>query len=59
MKTNNRYFAREFAPGKWHVCDREGFNLPIYDDAPYGQDKPLVFDEDRAAEYVEIINNKE
>lgn len=44
---------REFVPGRWHVHDRDYFGLPLYDDQG---DKPLVFDEDRAYELLEELN---
>jgi len=43
------FYVYEFRPGKWHVCNRKS-GLPVYDDAPYGKDEPLVFDEDAAIE---------
>ncbi len=52
----NRYFAKEFRPGKWWICDRQDGNRPIYDDS--GENE-LVFDEDRAFEYLEELNNLE
>jgi hypothetical protein len=52
---NKRYYAKEFSPGRWHVITPGG--LPIYDDEPYGKDKPLVFtDEDRVMTCVEECN---
>ena len=54
--TTPRYFAKEFAPGRWHVCDRQSWNHPIYDDARDGNDKPLVFDEDSALDCINRMN---
>lgn len=39
---------------RWHVCSRSG--IPLYDDSPHGDDKPLIFDEDRAFELVRLYN---
>jgi len=36
-----RYFVKEYARGHWHVIGPSG--LPIYDDAPHGKDKPIIF----------------
>lgn len=44
---------REFYPGKWYVCDRERMGIPMYDDKG---DEPLVFDEDRAYELLQELN---
>lgn len=49
----NRYFAKEFHPGKWRICDRLDGNRPIYDE---NGENPLVFNEDRAFEYLEKLN---
>jgi len=52
------FYIKEFVPGKWHVCRLEN-DLPLYDDAAYGNDKPLVFtDEDLAIEYRNKLNNE-
>ncbi len=52
-----RYFAKEFCPGRWNVCDRNNHDLPLYDDVPDGEDKPLIFkDNDRVLEFVRKIN---
>lgn len=53
---SNRYFAREFRPDKWHVCDRQDSNRPLYDDE---ENAPLVFDEDRAVEYMRELEQAE
>jgi len=51
-KTEGRYYAKEFAPGKWHVIDRQS-GIPVYN----GDDKPLVISNDDAAfDCVERIN---
>ena len=53
-----KYYAQEFRPGRWHVCDVET-RRPIYDDEPYGNDAPVVFDdEDKAYECVQRLNAK-
>lgn len=50
-----RYYAKEYARGHWHVIGPNG--IPIYDGAPYGNDKPVVFrDEDAAIECAERCN---
>lgn len=53
--------AKEYYPApvsprsdKFHVICPDGF--PIYDDAPYGDDKPKIFDEDRAIEVAQELN---
>ena len=48
------YHAKEFSPGRWHIIAPDGF--PIYDDAPYGKDRPLTFDEDSAYAMVTHLN---
>ncbi len=54
----NRFYAKEFARGKWHICDTECHNTPLYDDNREGKDKPRVFDEDQAYDVVEQLNQK-
>ena len=50
-----RYYAKEFAWERWHVIGPNG--LPVYDEAPYGKDKPIIFkDQDLALEYIERCN---
>lgn len=46
-------------PGKWRVYDRnQSETVPVYDDAPHGNDKPLVFtEEDSAIDFVATMNN--
>lgn len=54
-----KYYLKEFRPGKWHVCDI-GTHRPIYDDAPYGNDAPVIFsDEDSAYECIERLNRED
>lgn len=51
-----RYYSKEFARERWHVMDRQT-GLPVYDNAPDAQDKPLVFtDPDKVVEYVAELN---
>lgn len=51
------YTAKEFRRNRWHVIDPDGH--PLYDDAPYGNDKPLVFwDEDDATECAKRFNEQ-
>ena len=53
-----RYYAKEFSPGRWHVIAPDG--IPIYDDAPNGKDKPIVFtDEDVAVDVARQCNEQE
>lgn len=42
------YYAKEYARGRWHVIGPGG--IPIYNDAPHGNDKPLIFRDEDAAE---------
>lgn len=49
------YYVKEYARGRWHVIGPSGF--PIYDDEPYGNDKPVIFhDEDAGFECAERCN---
>lgn len=51
----HKYYAKEFAPGRWHVIGP--FGIPVYDSAPYGNDKPIVWtDEDKVLHFVEQCN---
>ena len=53
-----RYYAKELRPGRWHVIAPDGH--PVYDNAPHGKDKPLVFtDEDRALEFSKNCNDQD
>jgi hypothetical protein len=50
------YYAKQVSSDGWHVINPEGD--PITDNAPYGQDRVLVFrDEDAALERVEMCND--
>lgn len=50
-----RYYAKEYARGRWHVIAPDG--MPIYDNAPYGNDNPVIFrDEDDALDCAERCN---
>jgi hypothetical protein len=50
-----RYHAVEYKRGHWHVIGPSG--LPLYDDAPHGNDKPFIFrDEDVVLTFVERCN---
>jgi len=52
-----RYRLHEFARERWHVLDEAGH--PVYDDAPDGRDKPLVFtDRDAAMEFRDRKNSE-
>jgi len=53
-----QYHAHQYARGRWHIIDPSG--IPLYDGAPYGKDKPLIFrDEDQVAERVKALNERE
>ncbi len=55
-----RWFAWEYARGRWHVCDRANGDLPIYDDNREGKDKPLIWkDGDEVMECVQRLNQAE
>ena len=50
------YYAKQFSTGNWHVINPEGD--PITDNAPYGRDRVLVFqDEESAMERAEACND--
>ena len=54
-QTAARYYAKEYAPGRWHVICPD--RLPLYDNAPHGKDRPLIFrDEDAALACAERCN---
>jgi len=47
-----RYYIKEFTRNRWHVIGPSG--LPLYDNSPHGNDKPLVLtDEDDALDYAQ------
>ncbi len=49
----------EFSRGRYRVIDRETGNLPLYDDAPYGDDKPVIYkDHDLACEVRDALNSE-
>lgn len=51
------YNAHEYARGNWHIIGPSG--IPIYDGAPYGKDKPLIFrDEDKVMDCVHQMNEE-
>lgn len=55
VRNRAEFRIKEFSPGRWHVLNPAG--NPIYDDAPHGKDRPLVFDdEDVAADYAYKCN---
>ena len=55
MVNSSKYHIKEFARNRWNVIAPDG--IPVYDDAPYGNDKPLIFrDEDEALDYVDRCN---
>ena len=50
-----RYYTEEYARGRWHVIGPN--RIPIYNGAPHGKDKPLIFrDEDAAMDCAERCN---
>lgn len=56
MKFKHHHVA-EFVPGHYHVIAPNG--LPVYDDAPYGNDAPIVFqDPDRAADFADALDDE-
>jgi hypothetical protein len=64
MKKSNPTSAFRIQPlafpfrGHWHVISPSG--IPIFDNAPYGQDKPVIFhDEDKARDCAERLNKSE
>lgn len=52
-----RFYVISFARGRaFHVMDGQD-GLPIYDGKPYGNDKPVIFhDEDAAQEVADRLN---
>jgi hypothetical protein len=51
-----RFWVKQYHRGRWHVMDG---NIPIYDDAPYGNDKPIIYkDEDKAIEVAARLNEE-
>lgn len=52
-----KYHVKEFRPDMWWVVDQN--NHPIYDDAPEGNDSPVVFrDPDAADECAARLNSE-
>ena len=50
------YYAKQVSANSWHVINPDG--CPVTDNAPYGQDRILVFrDEDAAMERAEACND--
>lgn len=50
------YYVKEFTRGHWHIL-REGSGVPVHDDSPNGDDKPIVFtDHDKVLEAVDALN---
>lgn len=53
--TKPRYYVKMFSQGRWHVIGLSG--QPLYDDARYGNDRPIIFhDEDAALACAERCN---
>jgi hypothetical protein len=50
---SRQFYGKEFRPGKWHVCDRRNGSRPIYGE----DDKPCIFDEDKAMDAMENLNS--
>ena len=58
MRNNNSYYVKQLKCGDYHVCKLSN-HIPVYDDAPDGKDKPLVFkDEDLAIEFRDKLNKE-
>lgn len=56
MISRLRYFAREFRPGLWHICDRLENSRAIYDN---DGDKELIFeDEDSLLKELDMLNTR-
>lgn len=55
-----KYSVIPFVHGRsFHVVENETC-LPVYDNEPYGNDKPLIWhDEDKAQAYCDRLNNAE
>ena len=52
---SKQYSIQAYCPGHFHILCPNG-NV-LYDDAPYGKDKPIIFhDEAKAHECVERLN---
>ena len=50
-----RYYAKQYARNRWIVIGPDG--MPLYDGAPFGKDRELIFrDEDAVMDYVERRN---
>lgn len=51
-----KHYIQEFARGHYHVISPDG--IPVYDNEPYGKDKPIVFDdEDLALDFANKCND--
>lgn len=58
MRNKNSYYIKQLKNETYHICKLSN-NLPVYDDARDGNDKPLVFkDEDLAIEYRDKLNKE-
>lgn len=55
MKTENRFFVKEFHPGLWWICDRQQDDQPICD----GDGMSFVYRENDAIEACEAFNEAE
>lgn len=54
-ETRPSYHVKQFARGRWLVIGPSG--IPIYDGAPHGKDRPIIFtDEDDAMTCAERCN---
>lgn len=54
-RTNMNYHAKAIGHDRWHVIGPGGY--PVYDGAPFGKDKPLLFtSEESACDYATRCN---
>lgn len=55
----DRYYPSRSGNRKWFATDSTT-SLPVYDDAPHGKDKPIIFDNYESAEDAcDNLNNEE
>jgi hypothetical protein len=45
-----KWSVKQIRPGRWHVVDPNGF--PMYNNEPFGKDRPAVFSDYEVAEEV-------
>ncbi len=61
MNRSPRWFAHEYYPNRWQVCDRRSHNQPQFNGAAeYWKQKCAIWkDEDEVLEYVRRLNQAE